>query len=112
MNPCPLIKEIVNYPVQGKEQYYSYESNIDYKLFESSGRYLYVKLEFNDMNVYVTADNKLLTDEECQFLMSFFKNFDFIITDCKGNLTAELSLPMQIYTNVYPGHYDRVLMQP
>jgi len=109
MTNWPLIEEVVNHPVPGEEQYHSYEGNIEYKLFNSNGRYIYVKMDHSDMNVYVTTKDKILLDYECQFLKSYFNNFDFVLSDCENNYAHNLEMPMLCHTNTDLLKYTRVL---
>ena len=105
-----LIHEIINHPEQGREQYHSYDGNIEYKLFCSNNGFIYVKMDFADMNVYITKDNKILNDDEYFFLKQYFQNFDFIVTDCDNTNAIQLEKPMVCFTNNDLLKYDKVLL--
>ena len=104
------IHEIVNFLEPGKEQYHSYECNIEYKLFQSNDGFIYVKMDFSDMNVYITKDSKILNDDEYLFLKQYFSNFDFLITDCSNSHAIDLEKPMVCFTNNDLLKYDKVLV--
>lgn len=105
-----FVTEVVNFQIPGKEQFYSYQHNINYQLLKSTDKFIYVKLDFIEMNVYVHTETKKLTLIESEFLLKRYSNFDYIITDSIGPCCIELESPMFVQSNVELLKYDWVIV--
>ena len=111
MSQLPLIKEIINHPIEGKEQFYSHWANNEFRLFSNGTRYIYAKMDFYDGNVYVSSSDGILTEIDNVFLLDYFKFWDFIITNCTGSKIYKLSKAFQVEIAAEIVNYDAVILQ-
>jgi len=109
MVQSPLIEEVINYPIAGKEQFFSHELNNQFKLYKSKKRFLYVYANLVDYNVYVSSSDGALDTVEVEFIKTKYSKMDFILTDAKTDQSKEIPKPIEITIGNENIIYSKVL---
>lgn len=110
MTQLPLIKQVVNFPTPGKEQFFSHIHNTSYELFQSGNRFIYVILDIGDYLCFVNSSDNLLELHEVEFLKSRFEQFNYIVTNAQTPSSKLLKKSVEAKLNTLVSYYDRVLV--
>lgn len=109
MTQSQSIKQIVDYDIPGKEQFFSHHNNNGYRLFKSGDRFIYVIINFLDYNLYVSSSDNVLSPQEVNFIKNQFNKVDFICTNCVVSEFLTLTNPIAIKAGYDEVFYDKVI---
>jgi hypothetical protein len=106
----PLIEQIINFPVPGKEQFYSHQHNTSYELFKSNSRFIYTILDIGDYICFVDSSDNILEIHEVNFLKERYSQYHFIVTNTDAPSSKTLLKAAEAKVHNIVGYYHKVLV--
>lgn len=104
------MKQVVNFPNPGKEQFFSHIHNTSYELFQSKDRFIYIILDIADYLCFVSSSDSILESQEVEFIKDRYQQFNYIVTNAQAPLTKILKKPVEAKLHGLVTYYNRVLV--